>query len=150
MGKLPHFLLSGLILVALSASAQAGPSTTFDDYEVYHSVIPSTFIQPQVAEAHGLTRSRSIGLLNISVLERHTDDDTLPKGVDSHLEGYITNNVQQRQRLSFKRVRDGDAIYYLAQFQYRDGELLTFNITASPYGHSGDLPMRFSRELYVD
>lgn len=139
-----------LFLLLLSLPLAAGQKESFGDYEVHYSVIPSTFIQPDIAEQHGLTRSRSIGLLNVSVLKKDADDPGPAKGQTVHLEGHVRNQAQQLQNLTFRRVREGDAIYYLAQFQYREGELMTFRVNASPYGEGDDMPVRFSQELFSD
>lgn len=149
MHTLRSFLLITLALL-LCAAAQAGTSTRFGEYTLHYNAIPSSFIKPEVAEAHGLTRSRSVGLLNISVLKSDPDDSGPDKGVSANIEGHITNNVQQQRRLSFRRVQDGDAVYYLAQFQYSEGELLTFNFEASPHGQDRTFPIRFTKELYSD
>ena len=142
--------LTVLVLIAVAVSAQADQKTTFDDYIVRHSAIPSTFISEDIAREHDLVRSRSTGLLNIAVLKKDGDDDDPVPAVSAHLEGHMTNNVQQQQGLSFKRVREGDAVYYLAQFQYRDGEMLIFDLEVSPYDSDTTLPLRFSRELFHD
>ncbi|TVP59574.1 MAG: DUF4426 domain-containing protein [Halomonadaceae bacterium] len=143
-------LLIATLALAFCASAQADNSTRFGKYTVHYNAIPSSFIKPEVAEAHGLTRSRSVGLLNISVLENDPEHTGPDKGVSANIEGQLTNNIQQQRRLSFRRVQDGDAVYYLAQFQYSEGELLTFNIEASPHGQDRTFPIRFTKELYSD
>lgn len=142
--------LAVLALAAFVLPAQAEQKTGFDDYIVRHSAIPSTFISEDIAREHDLVRSRSTGLLNVAVLEKDSGDDDPVPAVSAHLEGQMTNSVQQQKSLSFKRVREGDAVYYLAQFQYRDGEMLIFDLEVSPYDSEKTLPLRFSRELFHD
>lgn len=149
MHRYPQWLFTALILL-LPLAAMAGQSTRFGDYTVHYNAVPSSFVEPEVAEAHGLTRSRSVGLLNISVVKKDHDEGGPDKGVSANIEGHVTNNVQQRRRLSFQRVQEGDAVYYLSQFQFSEGELLIFNIEASPHGQKGTFPVRFSKELYSD
>jgi len=134
------------LLVATGASAQG--KTEFDDFIVYHSAIPSTFISTEMAEEYDLVRSRSMGLLNVSVHARNPEGKAQPDAVGARIEGRMTNSVQQTESLSFRRVREGDAIYYLAQFQYREGKNLDFEIDATPHGNGEPLSVRFSRELY--
>lgn len=143
-------LLLTALLLWLPLSAMADQSTRFGDYTVHYNAVPSSFIDPDVAEASGLTRSRSVGLLNISVVKKDESQSGPDKGVSANIEGHITNNVQQRRQLSFRRIQEGDAVYYLAQFQFSEGELLIFNIEASPHGQQGTFPIRFSKELYSD
>jgi len=47
------------LMVATGASAQG--KTEFDDFIVYHSAIPSTFISAEMGEEYDLVRSRSMG-----------------------------------------------------------------------------------------
>ncbi len=142
-----YFLVFVLMVSAFNLKADDQISE-FDEYIVRHSVIPSTLIRPEIAQEYDLVRSRSMALLNVAVQAREGEPDDPIRAVSAHLEGHVTNSVQQQQRLSFRQVREGDAVYYLAQFQYRDGELLVFNLNVSPYGGQQNLPVRFSRELF--
>ena len=145
--QLLNLLFSFLsLLVATGASAQG--KTEFDDFIVYHSAIPSTFISAEMAEDYDLVRSRSMGLLNVSVHARNPEGKAQPDAVGARIEGRMTNSVQQTESLSFRRVREGDAVYYLTQFQYREGRNLDFAIDATPHGNGEPLSVRFSRELY--
>lgn len=146
-----HTLQQLLVLVTavlVSASAWSDNRTEFDDYVIYHSAIPSTFISPEIAEEYNLTRSRTIGILNVSIHARDGENDDKFKAVAASLDGSMTNEAQQRDSLSFKRVREGDAVYYLAQFQYRDGNSLDFELDVTPQGESDPLALRFSREIH--
>lgn len=145
--KLQQLLIT-LTLVLVSTGLSAQGKTEFDDYVIYHSAIPSTFISADMAEEYDLVRSRSMGLLNVSVHARSPEGDADPDAVGARIEGQMTNSVQQTESLSFQRVREGDAIYYLAQFQYRAGKKLDFELDATPQGSGDPLSVRFSRELY--
>lgn len=138
-------LLYGLLL---STSAPAADKTEFDDYVVHHSAVPSTFISEAMAEKYNLVRSRSVGLLNVSIHAR--DGSGLPNAVTARLAGSMINDAQQRRSLAFRRIQEGEAIYYLAQFQYREGRTLTFELQSTPHDSNQSLPVRFSRELYHD
>lgn len=138
-------LAFGLMFVAFQA--QAGDKN-FGEYTLHWSVFPSTFLAPEVAKANNLQRSKGIGIINISIM---TDDDNgQPRPVSGQVEGQVTNDIQQVKFLAFRRIQEGDAVYFIAQYQYRTGELMTFNITARPTGHPQDLPVRFSHTLFND
>ena len=141
-------LLFALLSLFVATSASAQGKTEFDDFIVYHSAIPSTFISADMAEDYDLVRSRSMGLLNVSVHRKNPDGKAQPDAVGARIEGQMTNSVRQTEPLSFQRVREGDAIYYLAQFQYREGKNLIFEIDATPQGNGNPLSVRFTRELY--
>ena len=138
-------VLTGTLLWALQA--QAGQKN-FGDYQVHWSVFPSTFLAPEVAQANNLQRSKGIGIVNISIMTE--GEHGQPGPVSGQVEGQVTNDIQQVNFLAFRRIQEGDAVYFIAQYQYRSGDLMTFNITARPSGHPQDLPVRFSHTLFND
>lgn len=143
--------LSGLLMLLTLASTAAQGSESpaqFDGYEIHYAALPSTFLDAKTAREYDLVRSRAVGLLNVSV-HRTTGEDA-PEPITVQLQGQTTNEARQVKELSFKRVQEGDAIYYLAQFRYREGKTMVFEFEAAPYGESETLPVRFSRELYHD
>ena len=86
--------------------------------------------------------------MNIAIIKQNDDGTLSPVG--GQVEGRVTNDVQQVTYLAFRRVQEGESIYFLAEYQYSSGELMTFNITARPSGHSQDLPAQFSHTLFSD
>lgn len=142
-------MLLCLILTSLANTATADDkSVDFGEYEVHYNVFPSTFLPPEVAEANNLNRSRSIGIVNIAIMTR--GDDGSLKTVPGQVEGQALNDVGQPKFLGFRRIREGDAVYFIAEYQYSEGELMTFRITARPSGHNEDLQVRFSQALFND
>ncbi len=115
---------------------------------MHWNVFPSTFLTAEVAEANQLHRSKSIGIVNISIMKEN-DDGTLSP-VSGQLEGKLTNDIQQVKFLAFRRIQEGKSVYFIAEYQYTPGELITFNITARPVGHDQDLPVRFAHTLFND
>ena len=146
--------VSLLIVLCLALAGAAGPATAdekherFGDYEVHYNVFPSTFLTPEVASANNLNRSRGIGIVNIAIMER-ADNGSLST-VPGQVEGQVLNDVRQAKFLAFRRIQEGEAVYFIAEYQYTGGELMTFQITARPSGHDRDLPIRFSQALFND
>ena len=140
-------LLTLTLGLLLFAQAQAGQED-FGDYQVHWSVFPSTFLNPEVARANNLQRSRGIGIINISIMTEGEHGQIRPVG--GQVQGQVTNDIQQVNFLAFRRIQEGDAVYFIAQYQYRSGDLMTFNITTRPTGHNRDLPVRFSHTLFND
>ncbi len=137
-------LAFGLLILA---QAHAGEQD-FGEYKVHWSVFPSTFLDPEVARANNLQRSRSIGIINISIMTEGEHGEIRPVG--GQVEGQVANDIQQVNFLAFRRIQEGDAVYFIAQYQYRTADLMTFNIKARPTGHNRDLPVRFSHTLFND
>src|SRR5690554_1150219 len=135
------------VAVLLAAQVQAGEKD-FGQYQVHWSVFPSTFLDPEVARANNLQRSRGIGIINISIMTEGEHGQIRPVG--GQVQGQVTNDIQQVNFLAFRRIQEGDAVYFIAQYQHRPGDLMTFSITARPTGHDRDLPVRFSHTLFSD
>ncbi|MFL1407632.1 DUF4426 domain-containing protein [Marinobacter sp. M1N3S26] len=142
------------ITLALLLLTLAGPVTAqeksvdFGEYQVHYSVFPSTFLQPEVAVANNLNRSKGIGIVNIAIMTE--GDNGGLRTVPGQVEGKALNDVGQPSFLAFRRIQEGDAVYFIAEYQYSAGELMTFQITARPSGHAQDLPIRFSQALFND
>lgn len=140
-------LLSLACAAFFTGHSQAG-SKDFGDIQVHWSVFPSTFLAPEIASENNLNRSRSIGVVNISIM-RETEDGGL-EPVSGQVEGKVLNDVQQVKFLGFRRIQEGNAVYFIAEYQYGNAELMTFEITARPTGSNQDLPIRFTHTLFND
>ena len=109
-------LLKMLIVLSLSfsfaSSASAENMAKLGSMNVHYMAIGSTFFTPEIAKVYGITRSRYNGLVNISVLD-NTKQGTPAKTVS--ISGQAKNNLGQFKSLEFKEVKEGEAIYYLAQ-----------------------------------
>ncbi len=138
---------SALLLLFCAGLAQAA-SKNFGEYTVTWSVLPSTFLTPDVAKENNLQRSKGIGIVNVAIMKSNEDGTLSP--VTGQVEGKVSNDIQQVRFLAFRRIQEGDAVYFIAEYQYASSELLTFNVTARPSGHPQELPVRFSHTLFND
>ena len=46
-------------------------SETFGPYELHYSVVNTTFLNPRIAEAYGITRGEKRAFLNLAVREKY-------------------------------------------------------------------------------
>lgn len=125
MIQTPRFSLYVLMLVcALSGfHAHAEQKKTLGPWDVHYMVLNTTFLTPEIAKANGIVRSKYNALVNISVLNSRTQEAQI-----AALSGTATNLIGNKKELAFKRVQEGDAIYYLAVISFRDRETLRFKI----------------------
>src|SRR5690606_38227863 len=91
------FLLLFSLCLALPAAAERKYS--FDDVDVHYSAFNSSFLQPEIAAAAGLTRSGRQGVLNIAVLKAG-------KPVVATVSGQVRNLAGQIANLTFRQVRE--------------------------------------------
>ncbi len=140
-------LLASLLIMS-TQSVLAEQKERFGDYEVHYSAFASTFLTPDVAKQYDIVRSRAIGVINISVLKKTENGNFEP--VAAQVEGVRSNDIQQQLHMGFRRIKEGKAIYFIAETQYMEGEVLTFNISATPEGQQQALKLRFSQTFYND
>ncbi len=123
--------------------ALAEEKTTLGDWDVHHIVFTSTFLTPEIAKANGIVRSKFNAVVNISVLDR---DDQKAQNVS--VTGTARNLLGNSKKLSFKKVTDGDAIYYLAVFSYAHKENFRFEINIQRGNETQTLKLQ--QVMYVD
>ena len=131
-----------LMSLCLSLPALAEQKQSYGDLDVHYSAFNSGFLQPEVAAATGLVRSKSQGVVNVAVLKAGTASS-------AKVGGTVKNLLGQSTALRFKEVKEGKAIYYLAQFPFEQRETLRFtlNVTAADgVPHSFD----FNQEFFPD
>lgn len=149
MIKYRHFKqLSALILFLFglfSTNAVAENMKKMGSLNVHYMAIGATFLTPEIAKAYGIERSKYNGLINISVLD-NTKRNTPAKAVS--IVGRAVNNAGQMKQLSFEEVKEGQAIYYLAQVNYRHDETIKFSLTITDGNESHEL--NFTKTFYVD
>lgn len=138
--KLWIMALSALLI---SQTAVAEQKQTLGQWDVHYMVVSTTFLTPEVAKANNIVRSRYNALVNISVLDKDTQKAQMPS-----VTGTAKNLIGTSKPLSFRRVNEGDAIYYLAVLSYRNMETYRFNIDIQQGEETQTLS--FTQKLYVD
>lgn len=133
-------MLAGL-LTSLPAAAEQ--KQMLGPYEAHYVVVQSTFFSEEVAERYQIVRGRDRALMNLSFL----DENQTPVAVT--LTGTATNLLSQVVELEFREVREGDAIYYLAEVRHTDRETLRFLAdVVTPDGVQRQL--RFQQQMFWD
>jgi hypothetical protein len=143
---LASFQLTGLLLLSglfNSATVSAEQKKQLGPWDVHYIAMPSTLIDPAIAQSYQLERSKFQGLVNISVLK--TTDQTAQQ---VKISGVAKNLLGQQKDLVFREVVEGKAIYYLAQLPYRNEERVTFTLQIQQDKLNQQL--QFSHTFYVD
>jgi hypothetical protein len=143
--RLSHTLaLLGLLLLSPVTVAE---SEVFGDFEVHYSVVNSTFIDPAIASRYQIVRGNDRAFINLAIRKRLPDGSDI--AVSASLEGR-TWDLFQNQFLEFREIREESAIYYIADFEFSDGELRFFNISLLPEGAERSRQLKFQHKVYVD
>jgi hypothetical protein len=131
-------LLPGLVL--------AQQTETFGPFELHYSVVNTTFLDPTVAATYGITRGEKRAILNVAVRENLADGS---RARAMELQGR-TSDLMQQQTLDFREIREGDAIYYIAEFSFINEEWRFFEIEFRPEGATQSYTYKFKHQLYIN
>ncbi|MDR6948846.1 hypothetical protein J2Y39_003464 [Pseudomonas sp. 2957] len=134
-----------LFTACLSASTMAADvikgerKETFGDITVHYNTFNSTFLQPDIAKAAELIRSKNQGVINVSVVK---DGKPVIASVTGTIKDLTSNSVP----LNFRQVTEQGAIYYIAQYPVPQQETRTFEIKVQ----NGDKinTINFNQELF--
>jgi len=141
MRRLALFLISLCLALPVLAADAAKPERkeVFGDVTVHYSAFTSSMLQPDIAAATGLTRSKNQGVLNVAVLKASKPAMAVVSGTVQDLTG-------RSNPLSFKQITDQGAVYYIAQFKIEQAETLTFDLNVETGGVSPKLS--FNQEVF--
>ena len=146
-----RFLLSGALCL-FCAGTMAEQSSTFGDYTVHYSAFTTDILTPEVAKAYGIQRSKSLALLNISVLKKVMGTTGQP--VRAKVQATATNLSAQLRQLNVRELideqTDSKAIYYMAETTVADGETLKFSITVTPAESSASTTVTFDQQFFTN
>ncbi|MES2605319.1 MAG: DUF4426 domain-containing protein [Pseudomonadota bacterium] len=150
MRGLTLWLLSFLFSCAtwLGAETAQAESATFGEYTVHYIAVNTTFLTPEIAAQYRITRSNRRAFLNIAVLHNNADGSTTP--VTAILKGGKRNLMQQSADIPFTEIREGDAIYYIGQFDFSNAENLRLTVEVQPEGKGDTHPIEWTTQLYSD
>jgi len=135
-------LISSLFFANLTVNA--AQFKEFANLQVHYIALPSTFIQPNIAKKYNIKRSRTNGLLNISILDKKQKN----KAIAAVITGTGQNLIGQIYQLKFTEIKEGEAIYYLADYPYLNEEIVNFKINIKTQRKSNTL--KFQHKFYVD
>lgn len=154
--------LAGLLLVGCGSGGgdeQAeAPTTTaasdersqdFGSHVLHFNAQPTADLQPEVAKQYGIVRSKNRAMLNISIVKKVPGSPGQP--VPGEVTASASNLTGQLKTVSLREIKDGGAVYYIADLPVANGETLKFDILAQPADYEGEaFPVSFTETFYSD
>lgn len=119
-------------------------TTDAGQYQINHIAYNSTFLERDIAKLYGITRAKNLAVINISVQDLENEG----KGVDATITGTATNLIHQIKHLKFRKVPSGDAIYYISDYRFSDGDALTFKLDVTVPGASRPTEVEWQQTFY--
>jgi len=141
MGRLALFVLTACLSVTAMAAEiiKSERQETFGDVTVHYNTFNSTFLQPDIAKAAELIRSKNQGVINVSVIKDG-------KPLIAQVSGTVKDLTSKTVPLSFRQITEQGAVYYIAQYPVDQQEVRTFEIKVQ----NGDKinTINFNQELF--
>lgn len=138
-------MLKGVMILAvfLMQPAQAEQKKTLGNWDIHYIAFNSTFLTPEVARAANLSRNKTNAIINISVLDSQSQ-----QAQQVVISGIARNLLGQQRELTFREIKDGDAIYYIAVMPFRNEEQFRFSLDIRQGNQRQQL--NFDQKLYTE
>jgi hypothetical protein len=133
-------------LALLPGRALTQQTENFGPFELHYSVVNTTFLTPEIAGSYGITRGKNRAMLNLAVRENLAEGSAARSML---LQGR-TWDLMQNQTLEFKEIREGEAVYYIAEFAFINEEWRFFEIDFRPAGAVQTYTFKLKHQLYVN
>ncbi len=144
--------LSRLAIVIITClfmqAAVAERSESFGEYEVHYNALTTDLIDPSVARAYGIIRSKNRALINVAVLRRVMGVATQP--VTATVKTRAVNLNSQLKSVDMRELNDAGAIYYIGEMPVDHNETLEFTIEVTPQGEASTHTTSFKQQFYTD
>jgi len=141
-------LLIITLLCLMPFAAQAERSVTFGDYTLHYNVITTDNLQPEVAKAYEISRSKNRAMLNIVILKNVMGTPGQP--VTGKLTGTAKNLSNQMRTLAMREIKEANAIYYISEFRVSNNEVLNFDIDVLPVGEKQAYTLKFKQQFFTN
>lgn len=141
--SLKNILFAALVASLCATPLQAEQKKQLGAWDVHYIALPTTLLDAPIAQQYQIERSKFNGFLNISVLNSQTQ-----QAQQVTIQGEARNLLGQIKPLTFSEVKEGAAIYYLAQYGFKGEEHVSFTINISQGNQSQQL--KFNHTFYPD
>jgi len=140
----------GPLLLATLASGDLLAERTRDlgGFVVHYTAMPTDALDAHVASAYAIERAADMGMLNVAVAKKQAGGKTIP--VTAKITADVTDHLGNISMLSIREIHDGEAVYYIGEFQIRTREPLRFHITVSPDGAGPPYVLQFEKQFLLN
>jgi hypothetical protein len=123
-------------------------SKDFGDYILHFNALTTDRLTPEVAREYSIVRSQNRALLNVSIMRKR--EGATPVAVSGAVAASAVNLTGQLKNLLVREIREGEAIYYIAETPVTNAETLIFTVDATPQNEASRFTVRFQKQFFVD
>jgi len=147
--KTIHQLVVALLFAFLALGAQADTPVKVGEYTVHFSAFNTDTLQPNMAKAYNITRSKNRGMFTISIMKEAPSLSPMGKPVRARIKASASNLTGQLRDFKVREIDEGDAVYYISVFHVAAGETLDFDIKISPDDGGKPFSVKFRQQFYT-
>lgn len=136
-----------LFTCLMAHPALAERSDSFGDYQIHYNALTTDLIDPSVARAYGIIRSKHRALINVAILRRVMGTAAQPVRAAVMLEAVNLNS--QLRTIEMRELNEGGAIYYIGEIPVTHNETLSFKLEVTPQGETASHTVNFKQEFYT-
>ena len=153
----PLRLVSAAYLVTIVGCQQAPDDTAltvtetsrdFGDYVVHFNALTTDQLTAEIAQRHGIVRSNSRAILNVSILRKEEGSIGVPVAAEVGISA--SNLTGQLKNVTVQEVREEGAIYYIAECAVANAETLIFEIDVTPESEDNALSVRYRKQFFLN
>lgn len=140
-----------MLFFALPFSVRAGGTEDVGDYLVHYNALSTDHLAPAVASAYNVVRSRNRALLNIAITRKQEGTTGVP--VEARVNVDAANLSGQVKNVKMRKIAEAGepgAIYYIAEINVADGEMLIFDVKVTPEGHEKTYTVHFRQQFFAN
>ena len=139
------WIFAAMLLMPL---AMAENATRTGGYTIHHNALTTDSLPVQVATAYGIQRSKSRGMLNVSVIR--DQPGTMGTPVRAQIRAIAKTLYGQIRPIEMREIVEDAAIYYIADFPVANREMLRFEFEIMPEGGRYPLRANMRQEFYTN
>ena len=149
--SMKSFLITLLTLAAstLALEVQADQPVTVGDYTVHFNAFNTDSLQPSMAKAYNIVRSKNRGMFTVSVMKKANELSPMGTAVRATLTASGSNLTGQLREFPVREIDEGTAIYYISVFHVAHGETLDFDLQVLPEGETKPFTVEFRQQFYT-
>lgn len=147
-GRFISFFAIVTMATLISSNASAESAKEFGDYVVHYNAFRSDTLSAEIAKSYDLTRRNNRLIINIAVLKKVMNTTGQPTA--ANVTGHASNLTGQLKKLTFREIREGNAIYYLSESKFTDGEFLKFELKIIPEGERQAARLKFDKRFFTN
>lgn len=137
-----------LLLLLTPALVAAENATHTGGYTIHHNAFTTDNLPVQVATAYGIQRSKSRGMLNVSVIRDQPNSMGTP--VRAEIRAVAKTLYGQIRPIELREIIEDKAVYYIADFPVANRQILHIEMEVLPQGARYPLRANLRHEFYTD